>query len=357
MAMCGFDVRNRFVRSATHEWMAQADGTPTSRIGDMYEELSRNEVGIIVTGYAYVNPKGKSDRFQQGIYDDRFIEAYREIVSRVHAHGSRIVLQVVHGGRQTMISSENPYAFAPSAVTLTGTGITPEEMGEQEILETIEDFAQAVRRCKEAGFDAVQLHCAHGFLLSNFISPYTNRRKDRWGGSTMKRTQVILDIIKRSREMVGDYPIMVKLNVTDGFPEGSKKNSFDAPESIEIAKMLADNGVCAIEVSGGIADAGDVMFRTKISSPEEEAYYREYSRMIKEAVDVPVILVGGIRSRGVMEMLLKEGYADMISLSRPFISEPDLIVRLRTGQADAVKCVSCNLCSDHSGIKCNYFKD
>ncbi len=357
MAICGFDVRNRFVRSATHEWMAQADGTPTSRIGDMYEELSRNEVGIIITGYAYVNPKGKSDRFQQGIYDDRFIEAYREIVSRVHAHGSRIVLQVVHGGRQTMISTDNPYALAPSAITLKGTGTTPEEMSDQEILETIEDFAQAVRRCKEAGFDAVQLHCAHGFLLSNFISPYTNRRKDRWGGTTIKRTQVILDIIKRSREMVGDYPIMVKLNVTDGFPKGSKKNSLDAPESIEIAKILADNGVCAIEVSGGIADAGDEMFRTKISSPEEEAYYRDYSRMIKEAVDVPVILVGGIRSKGVMEMLLKEGYADMISLSRPFISEPDLIIKLRTGQADAVKCVSCNQCSDHSGIKCNYFKD
>ncbi len=356
MTLCGFEVRNRFVRSATHEWMAGADGTPTSGIGDMYEELARSEVGLIITGYAYVNPKGKSDHLQQGIYDDRFIEPYREIVSRVHKQGSRIVLQVVHGGRQTMISAENPYVLAPSAVTQKGTGITPEEMSEQEILETIEDFAQAVRRCKEVGFDGVQLHCAHGFLLSNFISPYTNRRKDRWGGSTLKRTQVILDIIRKAREIVGDYPIMVKLNVTDGFPEGSKKNSLDAPESIEIAKILAQHGICAIEVSGGIADAGDEMFRTRISSPEQEAYYRDYSKMIKEAVDIPVMLVGGIRSKAVMEMLLEDGYADMISLSRPFIAEPDLVVKLRTGQTDAVKCVSCNLCSDSSGIKCNYFK-
>ncbi|MBN2111281.1 MAG: NADH:flavin oxidoreductase [Methanosarcinaceae archaeon] len=353
--ICGMEVPNRFVRSATHEWMAGPDGTPTERIGDLYEELAKNETGIIITGYAYVDPRGKSDHLQLGIYDDRFIGEYRKMVSRVHRYNSRIVLQVAHGGRQTMISPEAPYAFAPSAVTEKTKGITPEEMSGEEVLETIENFASAIRRGREAGFDAVQLHCAHGFLLSNFISPYTNRRKDRWGGSTEKRTQVIVDIINRAREMVGhDYPIMVKLNATDGFPEGSKKNALDAPESIEIAKILAVNGVCAIEVSGGIAEAGDELFRTQIDSQEKEAYYKRYSKLIKEAVDVPVILVGGIRSRAVMEKLLEEGYTDMISLCRPFIAEPDLVVKIRKGEIDVVKCVSCNLCSDSSGIKCNY---
>lgn len=353
--MCGMEIPNRFVRSATHEWMAEPDGAPTERIGDIYEELAKNETGIIITGYAYVNPMGKSDHLQQGIYDDRFIEDYRKIVSRVHKYNSKIVMQIAHGGRQTLITPEIPYSLAPSAITEKTLGMTPEEMKESEVLETIEDFANAIRRAKEAGFDAVQLHCAHGFLLSNFISPYTNRRKDRWGGSTEKRTQVILDIIKRAREMVGDdYPIMVKLNATDGFPERSRKNVLDAPESIEIAKILARNGVCAIEVSGGIAEAGDELFRKNVDSPEKEAYYKHYSKMIKEAVDVPVILVGGIRSKAVMEMLLEEGYADMISLSRPFIVEPDLVVKIKKGELDVVKCVSCNLCSDSSGIKCNY---
>lgn len=354
ISMCGMEVPNRFVRSATHEWMAEPDGTPTDRIGDMYEELAKNETGIIITGYAYVNPMGKSDHRQQGIYDDRFVEDYKKIVSRVHKYNSRIVLQVVHGGRQTLITPEIPYALAPSAVTEKTLGMTPEEMSEKEVQETIEDFANAVRRGKEAGFDAVQLHCAHGFLLSNFISPYTNRRKDRWGGSTEKRTQVIVDIIKRAREMVGDnYPIMVKLNMTDGF-SGSKKNTLDAPESIEIAKILADNGICAIEVSGGISEAGDELFRTNIDSEDKEAYYKHYSKQIKEVVDIPVILVGGIRSKKIMEMLLDEGYADMVSLSRPFIVEPDLVVKIKKGEIDVVKCVSCNLCSDSSGIKCNY---
>lgn len=353
--IAGIEIPNRFVRSATHEWMAQPDGTPTSRIGDLYEELARNEVGLIITGYSYVNPKGKSDDLQQGIYDDRFIGPYREIVARVHAHGSKILLQIAHGGRQTMITVDHPYILAPSAVVETTKGMTPEEMTEKEVLETIEDFAQAVRRAKEAGFDGVQLHCAHGFLLSNFISPYTNRRKDRWGGSTEKRTQLIIDIISRARELTGkDYPIFVKLNVTDGFKQGSHKHTLDAPESIEIAKILADNGVCAIEVSGGIAEAGDELFKTKIDSPQKEAYYREYAKMIKEQVDVPVILVGGIRSKQVMEMLLKEGYADLISLCRPLIAEPDLVIKLKEGEVYTAKCVSCNLCSDESGIKCNY---
>jgi len=353
--IAGIEILNRFVRSATHEWMAEPDGTPTSRIGDLYEELARNEVGLIITGYAYVNPKGKSDHLQQGIYDDRFIEPYKKIVARVHQHSSKIVIQIAHGGRQTMITAQNPYMLAPSAIVDTTKGITPEEMTEKEVLETIEDFAQAIRRAKEAGFDGVQLHCAHGFLLSNFISPYTNRRKDRWGGSTEKRTQVVLDIISRTRELVGhEYPILVKLNVTDGFKPRSHKRTLDAPESIEIAKILADNGVCAIEVSGGIAEAGDELFRTNIDLPEKEAYYRDYAKKIKEKVTVPVILVGGIRSRHVMGTLLKEGYADMISLCRPLICEPDLVIKLKNMETEVAKCVSCNLCSDESGIKCNY---
>ncbi|OPY21670.1 MAG: salicylyl-CoA 5-hydroxylase [Methanomethylovorans sp. PtaU1.Bin093] len=353
--IAGIKIPNRFVRSATHEWMAEPDGTPTSRIGDLYGELARNEVGLIITGYAYVDPKGKSDDLQQGIYDDSFIGPYKEIVARVHEHGSKIVLQIAHGGRQTMITADNPYMLAPSAVIETTKGMTPEEMTGKEVLETIENFAQAARRAKEAGFDGVQLHCAHGFLLSNFLSPYTNRRNDRWGGSTKKRTQVILDIISRVRELAGEnYPILVKLNVTDGFKPGAHKHTLDAPESIEIAKILADNGVCAIEVSGGVAEAGEELFRTMIDSPKKEAYYREYAKMIKEQVDVPVILVGGIRSKQVMEMLLKEGYADMISLCRPLIAEPDLVMKLKKGETESAKCVSCNLCSDETGIKCNY---
>ncbi len=353
------ELSNRFVRSATHEWMAEPDGSPTERLGELYSELARNRVGLIITGYAYVNPQGKSDRLQQGIYDDRFIASYKELVFGVHRYKSKIVMQISHGGRQTMLTAQNPMLFAPSAVTVRTTGITPEEMTEDEVFATIDDFANAARRAKESGFDGVQLHCAHGFLLSSFISPYTNRRTDRWGGSTEKRVQIIVDIINRIREITDDrdFPIMVKMNATDGFPK-DKKNVLDAPECVDIAKILAASGVCAIEVSGGIVEASDELFRTKIKTHEEEAYYRDYSKMIKEAVDIPVILVGGLRSKVVMDKMLSEKYADMISLCRPLICEPELVENIYSGKTDIAKCVSCNLCSDESGIKCNYdFED
>ncbi len=349
------EIQNRFVRSATHEWLADEDGRPTPEIGDMYEELAKNEVGLIITGYSYVNPRGRSSDKQQGIYDDSFIEPYRMITSRVHKYKSKIVIQIVHGGRQAKPTPEYPIPIAPSAVTDTSSGITPMEMTEADILETIGDFANAARRAKEAGFDGVQLHCAHGFLLSNFISPYTNLRNDRWGGSVKKRTQIVVDIIKRIRQVIGDdFPIIVKLNATDGFDERSGKVGLDAPECVEIAKILEQNGICAIEVSGGISEAGEVMSRPAIDKPEKEAYFKQYSKMIKESVDIPIILVGGVRSKFMMESLINDGYADMVSLSRPFIREPDLVMKLKSGENEQVSCVSCNRCFDSSGVKCNY---
>ena len=345
----GLHISNRFVRSATHEWLAEDDGTHTPAIGDMYEELAKYEVGLIISGYSYVNPAGKSSKRQQGIYDDRFIGPYRQITERVHKYGSRIALQVVHGGRQALVTSEYPQTMAPSAVKDSSSGKMPQAMTEEQILGTIEDFAQAVRRAQATGFDAVQLHIAHGFLLSSFISPYTNRRTDEWGGSVENRTRIISEIIRRARELVGDdFPIMAKMNATDGF--GNK--GLDAPGCVEVAVALERAGICAIEVSGGIGEAGEVMSRRSIRTGVDEGYFKEYSRIIKEAVDIPVILVGGLRTMIVMEEMLNEGYADMVSLSRPFIREPDLIVKFRQGASEA-ECISCNGCFDVGGVKCN----
>ena len=347
--IAGLHIPNRFVRSATHEWLAGEDGTPTPAIGDMYEELAKYEVGLIISGYSYVNPAGKSSQRQQGIYDDRFIGPYRQITERVHKYGSKIALQVVHGGRQALATPEYPHALAPSAVKDSSSGITPHAMTEEQIQQTIEDFAQAVRRAQAAGFDAVQLHIAHGFLLSSFISPYTNQRNDKWGGSVENRTRIIVDIIRRARELVGgDLPIMAKMNATDGFGD----RGLDAPECVDVAAALESAGVCAIEVSGGIFEAGEVMSRPGINSPEEEAYFREYARMIKQGVGIPVMLVGGLRSMGVMEQMLASGCADMVSLCRPLIREPDLVVKFRDGAQEA-ECTSCNECFDESGVRCN----
>ncbi|MBE0524302.1 MAG: NADH:flavin oxidoreductase [Methanosarcinales archaeon] len=345
----GLHIMNRFVRSATHEWLADEDGTPASAIGRMYEELAKNEVGLIITGYSYVNPAGKSSKRQQGIYNDKFIEPYKQITEQVHKYDSKIILQIVHGGRQAMVTPEYSVTIAPSEVKDSLSGKVPTAMTEEQIHQTIEDFAQAVYRARSAGFDAVQLHVAHGFLLSSFISPYTNRRTDRWGGSVENRVRIIVEIIRRARALVDeDFPIMAKMNATDGF-EGY---GLDAPECVEIALALEKAGICAIEVSGGIAEAGEVMSRRAIESGVDEGYFKDYAKLIKAAVNIPVILVGGLRSKAVMDAMLEEGYADMVSLCRPLIREPDLVMKFKEG-ADEAECTSCNQCFDEKGVRCN----
>lgn len=201
--LCGLTIDNRFVRSATHEWLAEEDGTPTSYIGNIYEQLAKNDVGLIITGYSYVNTRGKSAHNQQAIYSDHFIQPYREITDRVHKYKSKIILQIVHGGRQSLITCGNQSALAPSEVPDSTSTNTLLEMTEDEIYQTIDDFAIAARRASIAGFDGVQLHCAHGFLLSNFLSPYTNRRNDQWGGSIENRTRIVTEIIERIHEDIG----------------------------------------------------------------------------------------------------------------------------------------------------------
>lgn len=355
--VCNLELQNRFVRSATHEFMAEKDGMPTSRLGDLYEELAKGEVGLIITGYSYVLPGGQSDIYQQGIYDDRFIEPYLQITERVHRYKSKIVLQIVHGGRQATTSEAYPVPMAPSAVKDGHAAVMPIEMTEQEILKMIEAFTKAAVRAKKAGFDGVQLHCAHGFLLSNFISPYTNVRTDRWGGSVENRARIVTEITRCVKEQAGaDFPVLVKMNATDGFRPGSQKAELGITisQAIETAKLLEKAGVCAIEVSGGITEAGAVTIRTAITSPAKEAYFKEYSKAIKKAVNIPIMLVGGIRSLSVMEYLLKEGFADLISMSRAFICEPDLVLRLKSGDATKTRCQSCNLCFDLEGIRCNF---
>ncbi len=337
--------------------MAEEDGKPTSKLGNLYEELAKSEIGLIITGFSYVLPGGQSIIYQQGIYDDLFVEPYMKITEMVHRYISKIILQIVHGGRQAAISEKYSVPIAPSKIKDELSTVVPKKITEQEILEVIEAFTKAAIRAKKAGFDGVQLHCAHGFLLSNFISPYTNRRTDRWGGSIENRTRIVTQIVRRIKEQAGaDFPILVKLNATDGFQLGSQKTDLEINISqvLETAKLLEKTGVCSIEVSGGISEAGKVTVRTAINSPAEEAYFGEYSKAIKKAVNIPVILVGGIRSLSVMENLLEEGYADLISLSRSFICEPDLVLKLKSEKAKKAMCASCNLCFDLEGVKCNY---
>jgi len=340
-------IKNRFVRSATHEWLAEDDGRLTEPIFEIYRRLAKGDVGLIISGYSFVSRCGKGSPGQQGIYDDRLIDGYKRLSQEVHENGSKLFIQIVHCGRNALVSPDCPAPIAPSALPIPGTKKTSKTMSEEEIRRTIEDFVKAVSRVRRSGADGAQLHLAHGFLLSEFISPYLNRREDDWGGDTERRVRIVVEILRKARRENSGFPIAVKMNVTDGVDGG-----IGLKEAVKIAKILDENGIDAIETSGGIDEAPKEVTCQKVTRLEEEAYFKEFSREIKGAVGCPVILVGGLRSLSVMEGIVSEGYADMISLSRPLIREPTLVKKFRSGRSTTAMCVSCNKCFDVDGIKC-----
>lgn len=346
-----FSVRNRFVRSATQDWLGHSDGSISDEEISLYRSLAAGGVGLIITAHSYVvHPVGRASIRQNGIYDDRFIPGYSRLVDAVHAEGSAIVLQIAHAGRQTSPElTEGETALSPSAVTDSVSGITPRAMTEEEIWQTIDAFAAAISRAKHSGCDGAQLHIAHGYLLSQFISPYTNRREDTWGGSLENRTRILREIIARGRRAVGNnYPILAKLNSTDGFQGDGYLTQADV---VATAKTLEAAGVAAIEISGGIREAKGVMSPPGINRPEQEACFAGTARAVKEAVSIPIILVGALRSLSVMKEVVGSGAADMVAMSRPFIKEPDLVNRFQSGQ-EKVTCVSCNACFNPAGLRC-----
>ena len=337
------ELRNRLVRSATAERLAtEPAGEATPALAALYRELARGGVGLIVTGHAYVAPQGKAHVEMLGAYGDELIPGLRTLADAVHAEGGKIALQINHGGRQCAPEAVAE-PVAPSAAP-TASGTTPREMTHGEIVEAVDAFALAALRAQLAGFDAVQLHGAHGYLIGQFLSPHTNRRSDGWGGDFERRMGFLAAVCEAVRGRVGrDYPLLIKLGMSDNLdrvPDGLTPD-----DGARIAGRLAGLGLDAIEVSGGSGGGqGDFNGRLGVGTRVHEAYFRPLARRAKAATHLPVILVGGLRSRAVMDEVLASGDADLISLCRPLICEPDLPHRLQSGQADASDCISGGRC-------------
>jgi 2,4-dienoyl-CoA reductase-like NADH-dependent reductase (Old Yellow Enzyme family) len=336
----GMKLANRFVRSATWEGMAAADGACTPRLTEHMAELARGGVGLIITGHAYVRPEGQAGPWQLGIYRDELVEGLKEMTGVAHDHGSRIVLQIAHSGHMANPKLTGQPALAPSAVAGFAE-IPPREMNATDVEATADAFGQAARRAREAGFDGVQLHVAHGYLLSQLLSPAFNQRFDEYGGTVENRARATLAVLGRVRSEVGNnYPVLAKINSQDFLAGGLSED-----DSLRAALLLERAGIDAVEVSGGTMLSGDLIPpRAKINTEEKEAYFRDAAKRFKESLRIPVILVGGVRSFGLAERLVQEGYTDYISMSRPFIREPDLVRRWQSGDLRRAACVSDNQC-------------
>ena len=341
------EIRNRIARSATHEGLGNHKGEPTAKHRELYNQLAEGQVGLLITCAAVVErfkiefPENAGLAYPIFIDRDELAELWKPIVADVQARGAKIAMQIVHTGRQTLpalLGGEPP--FGPSAVEEKNLGTMPREMTVSEIKDMIEKFAQAVRRGKQAGFDSVQLHGGHGYLISSFISPYTNRRTDEYGGDTARRARFIVDIVRRARELVGEnYPIMIKMNCDEFVPGGLTMD-----ESARVAILIENAGIDCIEITAGIAETKGQICRKGITKVENEAYLYPYAKALRKAVSIPLILVGGMRSPSVIEKILSDGVADMVSICRPFIREPQLVRRWKEGDLSKAKCISCNQC-------------
>ena len=350
----GISLANRFVRSATWEGLADEHGFVTPRLAEMMVELARGEVGLIISGYAFISPEGQSSPRQLAVYEDRFLPGLRDMVRGVHAVGGKIVLQLVHGGCVANAALSGLEPVGPSAVEKDDKSIC-RMVAKEEIASIVSAFALAAGLAKQAGFDAVQIHAAHGFLLSQFLSPVFNKRTDEYGGELANRARLLLEVVRSVRETVGSaYPVLIKINSEDFLSGG-----MSSAEAVEVSGWLEKASIDAIEFSGGTMNSPEEFVPVRpgrLKTPEQEVYYRQAAILYKQKVKIPLILVGGIRSYEVAEELVRDGTADYISLSRPLICEPGLVKRWREGDRRKAECVSDNACFgpalDGTGIYC-----
>lgn len=342
IAIRGMRLKNRFVRSATHDSCSSERGEITDKNIELYSRLAQGGVGLIATGFAYVHRTGQVFVRQTAADSDSCIPGWKRLVDKVHEYDAKIMLQLAHGGRNAFaVRARGETPLAPSLVE-NDPHFTESHraMTAAEIEEIVAVFGPAARRAREAGFDGVQLHGAHSYLFAQFLSPRSNRRTDRWGGSLANRMRFHIQVVSAIREAVGrDYPLLIKLGVQDTAEDG-----LTLAEGCRVARELVAHGVDAIEVSEGLEPTRGHHIRKGITSREQEAYYAAWAKEVRKAVAVPLLLVGGMRSFDIMERLVTENYADAISLCRPFIREPDVVHRWLKGDREPVRCIRCNRC-------------
>lgn len=357
----GVTLRNRFIRSAVSETLADERGVvrfPAYR--DFYERLAAGGCGLLFTGHCFIERRGRYSPGMTGITSAEHAAAFEPVIAAVHARGARIFAQLNHAGGQSRVADIQP--MAPSAVDNAQTGRRPVEASAADIREVVDAYRSSASHVRSAGFDGVHLHAGHGYLLSSFLSPYSNRRRDEWGGPLENRQRLILEVMRAVREGSGDLPVTVKLGMRD-FVDGG----LQLEDAIDTARALIREGVAAIEVSAGITSAGietvqqytavtrrraaeDKLVHRLLASTPPQGYFVPEARALRAAVSCPVIVVGGLRTVEYMEALLQEGVADFVSLGRPLIREPDLVNSIRDGRRGLVDCTSCNICMMHEGV-------
>ncbi|MFP3895403.1 MAG: hypothetical protein ACLFV5_00995 [Anaerolineales bacterium] len=338
-------LRNRVMRSATAEFVADKEtGAPTPEMAHIYRELAEGEVGLIVTGHTCVSFAGRAHAGMAAMASDDLISPWRDVIRPAQKAGGRVMMQINHAGAN-VDPEVTPHPLSPSGVA-TNDLVKPRTMSEGEIGKVVAQFGEAARRVREAGFDGVQIHGAHGYLITQFLTPETNFRQDRWGGDEERRSAFLKAVVAEMRRQVGPhYPVWIKLGVA-----GRESSGLDVEKGARIAAWCASYGIDCVEISFALG-------RPEWMDLTVEAPLRPLAGAVRDAVgpDYPLALVYGFRTRRCMERVLSNGAVQLISLCRPLIAEPDLVRKIKQGLIDEVACVRCDLChpgEGEEGIAC-----
>lgn len=346
--------KNRFIRSAIWEGFASEEGEVTKELIDFYKELSSGGVGTIITGFANVVKYDKPAQGMIGAYDDKFIHGLKELVQEVHKNNCKIFLQLVVGGSQGRPGSSEK-VVGPSAHINPVTKQEAVELSKEEIVFLEEKFKEAAIRAKKAGFDGVQIHGAHGYLLSQFMNPIFNKREDSYGGSIENRSRFLIETYEKIREGVGNnFLVYVKTNCED-FIEGGATQE----EMLWVCEKLSEKKIDLIEISGGsvVSRRNEGVIRVGIKTIEEEGYFQEFSEKISRLIDTPISIVGGIKSFEKAKSILEDTDVQFISLARPLLCEPNLIDKWKNKDYTRAFCKSCNGCLNPKGSRCIFKVD
>lgn len=339
------ELKNRIVRSGL--WMREADdhGFVTEALLRTYSDLAAGGAALIVTGYAYVSADDQPNVRMMGASSDAFLPGLTRLSEVIHAQGSLAALQLAAGGSQCWHSEPaSMNLLGPSAVANRVTGLTPRAMTEADLQRVVRDFVAAAQRGVAAGFDAIQLHAAHGYLLSQFLAPYYNRRVDGYGGPIHHRARLLYEVVTALKVALGTrVPLLVKLNHDDYMDEGE---GLTLAEAKEVALHLEELGIDALEVSGYNESSGKGLgpALARIRRPEQQSYFYEPTRAIAELLKVPVLLMGGNRSVAALTDKLNASRITLVTLAKPLLSEPGLVNRWREEPNYQPRCVSCNKC-------------
>jgi 2,4-dienoyl-CoA reductase-like NADH-dependent reductase (Old Yellow Enzyme family) len=327
---CGDVLPNRLVKSALSEQLGDRRNAPTRELAELYRTWARGGAGALITGNVMVDPSALGEPRNVAFTPDP--DVYRPWAQAVEGTGTRLWVQLNHPGRQSpRYLSSRP--VAPSAVAFGDRGVrtafaAPRALSGEEIEAIIGRFGVAARTFVDAGFAGVQIHGAHGYLVSQFLSPLTNRRTDAWGGDAAGRRRFLLEVVRRVRDAVGDrVPVSVKLNSAD-----FQRGGFTEDESLQVVHALGEAGLDLLEVSGGTYEKAVMMGSGRASTQAREAYFLDYAAKARNVSDVALMVTGGFTTPGGMADALSSGEVDVIGLGRPLVVDPGLPARLLAGE-------------------------